>query len=102
MEVAWRGEPAVVKEVRSTNVLIESDRHGEIAVNPESLSEEVTFEGGDAAPVSDVKGIGPTYTERLEEEGIETVEDLREAGANALVDAGMNEGQAQSIYNRVA
>lgn len=50
----------------------------------------------DAEPVDVIKGIGPTYAERLGEHGIETVTDLADADADAVAEA------AQTSQSRVS
>ena len=41
---------------------------------------------GDSPSVEEVKGIGPAYSERLEEIGVETVADLRDADAAEIAE----------------
>lgn len=45
----------------------------------EESSEEVENEDNEPVPVGELEGIGPTYSERLNNAGIETVEDLIQA-----------------------
>lgn len=59
----------------------------------ESESEEETADASDSDgqpsgdPVGDISGIGPTYSERLAEIGVETVDDLAAEGAAEIAEA---------------
>lgn len=103
--VLYRGEPSEVLDARGGNVVIENDVVGQREVNTVTVSEatEEALEEArgpdDDADVESVDGIGLTYADRLVTEGITTVGDLREAGVEALTDAGMSEGQAENIID---
>lgn len=106
--VLYRGEPSEVLDVRGGNAVIENDVVGQREVNTVTLkeaSEEDLEEASgldDDADIEAVDGIGSTYADRLVTEGIVTVGDLREAGVEALTDAGMSEGQAENIIDQIS
>jgi predicted flap endonuclease-1-like 5' DNA nuclease len=54
---------------------------------PAPESEEATDEAETSEPVEDIKGIGPTYSDRLAEAGIETVTDLTDSDPATVADA---------------
>lgn len=85
-EPATPEPPAEVGESGSDGTTGEADSDG---VSEESGSESPDDEAasGGSAPVSEIKGIGPTYTDRLGEAGIETVADLAAAEIPEVADA---------------
>ncbi|MFB6296096.1 MAG: helix-hairpin-helix domain-containing protein [Halobacteriales archaeon] len=56
---------------------------------------------GGSEPVDDIKGIGPSYADRLGEAGVETVADLAAADAADLAEAsGIGEGRLRKWIER--
>jgi replicative superfamily II helicase len=53
--------------------------------------------GSDAVGLTAVEGVGSGRARKLAAEGFQTPEDLREAGVDGLVDAGMSEGVAERL-----
>jgi len=81
-----------------------ADEDDEAEADVQSIQEQARAEiaGTDAPPVETISGIGPTYAERLESEGIETTADLAEYGPAELADiAGTNESRAQNWLGQV-
>lgn len=56
-------------------------------VSDEESARKTPSTTADTAPVDDIKGIGPTYAERLEAAGISTVDDLAASDAGTVSEA---------------
>jgi predicted flap endonuclease-1-like 5' DNA nuclease len=67
-----------VETTAETDVSDETDE----AADPTEPDTEI-----DGAPVDEIRGIGPTYSERLEAAGVETVAELATADAERVADA---------------
>ena len=70
-----------VEDTAETDVPDETDEIDEAAEPTEPDAET------DGAPVDEIRGIGPTYSERLEAADIETVAELATADAEEVADA---------------
>lgn len=81
-EAPPESEPREV-EAESGPQEIEADTGEPEGTEPEGEAEQV---GPATEPVDTIKGIGPSYAERLESAGVETVGDLAAADADALGD----------------
>lgn len=69
------------------------DQEGDGAPIPEDDDDE-----DEKSPdVSAIDGVGPSRAEQLRDAGIETVDDVIDGGADALVEAGISEGVADNI-----
>ncbi|MFQ3295058.1 MAG: putative flap endonuclease-1-like 5' DNA nuclease [Halobacteriales archaeon] len=65
----------------------ETEPGEEVQTEDESEEAEDEAEPEETADVTDIKGIGPAYADRLGEAGIDSVADLAEADADELADA---------------
>lgn len=71
------------------------------AAGGESAAAGGDFDAAGGEPVEDIKGIGPTYAERLSEAGIHTVADLSATEATALADeTDLGEGRLETWIER--
>jgi predicted flap endonuclease-1-like 5' DNA nuclease len=76
------GEPA--DESEDT---VESEDSTEIDESEDTVESEDSTETEPTVPVEEIRGIGPTYSERLADIGVETVGDLAGMEAPAVADA---------------
>jgi polyhydroxyalkanoate synthase len=65
----------------------ESEESTEVSADESGETVELDDSEESAEPVDEITGIGPTYSERLADTGIETVADLADADALAVAEA---------------
>jgi predicted flap endonuclease-1-like 5' DNA nuclease len=81
-------EPSEAAEVAEPEAEDEETKEEPEATEAEKEAGESEAAGeGGAATLEEIDGIGPTYAERLESAGIETVADLTSADPDAVADA---------------
>lgn len=99
-EVTVEREPEEGSQIDSeTAGTTPADEGGTPPAEPESGSESPSESSGD--PVEKIKGIGPTYSDRLESDGIESVADLAASDAETVADiAQTSEGRAAEWVER--
>lgn len=101
-EPAARAEPAEAAGPESADETTDVESV-EPEAEPESEAEPASATGGSTADVTEIKGIGPAYGDRLGEAGIETVGDLAAADAAEVAEqVAVGENRVQRWIDRAA
>jgi predicted flap endonuclease-1-like 5' DNA nuclease len=74
-------------EIDESEDTVESEDSTEIDESEDTVESEDSTETEPTVPVEEIRGIGPTYSERLADIGVETVGDLAGMEAPAVADA---------------
>ncbi|MFC7059362.1 helix-hairpin-helix domain-containing protein [Halovenus salina] len=95
------GSSAGPSAPEETDVTIEREPETTTADKPTATAEEDEAISTDTEPVETIKGIGPTYSDRLESNGLGTVAALADSDAETVAEAAQtSEGRASEWVKR--